>query len=432
MSPAIRTCVVLAATLLVLPTACADPAPGGGDVVVADSAGVRIVSHPAVSFEEGAQAWAVGREPDLVIGDVTGDGPYLFDRIMGVERLGDGRWAVADMGSSEIRYFDAQGTHLASAGRQGEGPGEFRQVMGLIRLGGDTLAVDDGRAFVHLLDGDGAFVGRFAHEGGFGGPSTMPVGALADGSVVTSSTPAFPQRLTEPWTLASTWHRASVATGPGSGSVRLELADTIGTWEVLQFVPGWRESTQAVQLQAPVRAGLQRDGLVVADPMRFEVRRYDAEGVLRTVVRFDWDPVQVTPDLIETRRNEFVDAPGEGGGPVPPQLRQQRQDIAETWTFAPHLPAFSDMHVDGRDHVWLREYVANEATAGSWVRTPLAPIRWIVLDPEGRWVARVRTPEGFAPLVFGDELIGGLYRDELGVEQVRVYRMERTGNPGEA
>ena len=51
--------------------------------------------------------------------------------------------------------------------------------------------------------------------------------------------------------------------------------------------------------------------------------------------------------------------------------------------------------------------------------------QWLVFGPEGELRATLRTPTGFRPhLVRGDTLLG-VYTDELGVESVRAYRMER-------
>ncbi len=70
-------------------------------------------------------------EPILDIGVLEGDRFYQFDQIVGGKRLSDGRIAVANAGSLELRYYDAEGKHLFSTGREGGGPGEFGGMMSL-------------------------------------------------------------------------------------------------------------------------------------------------------------------------------------------------------------------------------------------------------------------------------------------------------------
>jgi len=70
---------------------------------------------------------------------------------------------VLDGGSSQLRFFDAQGRFLFSAGSRGEGPGEFRNPTRLRRTPGDSLQVWDailGR--LSFFDLQGAFLGSTA------------------------------------------------------------------------------------------------------------------------------------------------------------------------------------------------------------------------------------------------------------------------------
>jgi hypothetical protein len=48
-----------------------------------------------------------------------------------------------------------------------------------------------------------------------------------------------------------------------------------------------------------------------------------------------------------------------------------------------------------------------------------------VFDTDGRLLGDVPMPPGFTPLWIGDDLVAGVQRDDLGVERVRVYRIER-------
>src|SRR5690606_16568229 len=74
--------------------------------------------------------------------------------------LADGRVVIAVMGSSVLRFFDASGRFVRSAGRNGGGPGEFRQIMALYRMRGDTLAVNDNLTEIDWSAPDGRSIRR--------------------------------------------------------------------------------------------------------------------------------------------------------------------------------------------------------------------------------------------------------------------------------
>ena len=76
----------------------------GGAQTVRDSAGVTIVESEDSSWSDG-EAWTVSGVPSLSLGAVDGDHQYLFSEVEAVVLLSDGRLAVADRGSNEIRLF---------------------------------------------------------------------------------------------------------------------------------------------------------------------------------------------------------------------------------------------------------------------------------------------------------------------------------------
>lgn len=89
-----------------------------------------------------AESWTLGA-PGVEIGTVEGEPAYLLHQVVDAIRLADGRIAVLNAGSHEVRLYGADGTHLRSIGREGDGPGEFRRPARLRHRGGDTVAVVD-------------------------------------------------------------------------------------------------------------------------------------------------------------------------------------------------------------------------------------------------------------------------------------------------
>jgi len=109
---------------------------------VRDSAGVTIVENAAPQWPAG-EGWRLSPKPTLDIGAMGGELEYQFFQIAGAVRMPDGRLAVADRGSGEIRFFDGAGRYLSATGQKGEGPGEFQDLFFLRKIRGDSLMVYD-------------------------------------------------------------------------------------------------------------------------------------------------------------------------------------------------------------------------------------------------------------------------------------------------
>jgi len=141
----LRLAACLACTLILAACAAED---GGGALHVdsyvstRDSAGHIIVESTAPAWSEDSR-WSVAAVPLIRIGAVEGDPAAEFTRIIRLFLLHDGGVAVADFGPHEVRYFDAAGRHVATAGGQGGGPGEFGRLREVLRGRGDTLVVHD-------------------------------------------------------------------------------------------------------------------------------------------------------------------------------------------------------------------------------------------------------------------------------------------------
>lgn len=87
--------------------------------------------------------WSLAPQPEVEIGVVEGEEPYLLHDVAGAVELEDGRIVVLNAGSHEVRIYDGEGRHLRSLGREGDGPGEFRGPARLRHVGGDTVEVVD-------------------------------------------------------------------------------------------------------------------------------------------------------------------------------------------------------------------------------------------------------------------------------------------------
>src|SRR5688572_24932772 len=53
------------------------------------------------------RTWTVATSPVVSIGEVEGAQEYMFSQVVGAVRLSDGRFAVANGGSNELRVYDS-------------------------------------------------------------------------------------------------------------------------------------------------------------------------------------------------------------------------------------------------------------------------------------------------------------------------------------
>jgi hypothetical protein len=169
-------------------TLAASPAPFVGSVgaqTVRDSAGVRVVLYAASARP--AQRWSLDPKPLLEIGGADARGVTEFTEIRGVVRLSDGRVAVANGATNEIRIFDSTGAFQGTAGRAGSGPGEFRRLLRLFRFG-EYLAGVDGDTRVQVFSAEGRLVRSLQPVRLEGMRNPQRVGVLTDGGTVLFAT----------------------------------------------------------------------------------------------------------------------------------------------------------------------------------------------------------------------------------------------------
>jgi len=129
---------VLAVPVLTAIACAGDSAPSESTTTIRDSTGITIVENSAPKWTE-TDAWTLGPTPTLRIGGLDGAPEYELFRVAGARRLDDGRIVIANSGTHELRFYDADGTYLQSVGREGDGPGEFRRLRLITAYGSDHL-----------------------------------------------------------------------------------------------------------------------------------------------------------------------------------------------------------------------------------------------------------------------------------------------------
>ena len=372
-------------------------------------------------------SFRVSELPRLQIGSVDGDESSFF-RIADVTRLQDGRFLVANAGSGELKFFDPRGGFLRSFGRRGEGPGEFRNLKKVVEWeSGGIAAFDVGLGRVTVLSGDGELERTYdvTRKLGEAGISTDIFGFLPNGNLVglrevggegtevvygtSERRLIFKSPIVQP-VLIDTAGRAIPFGRPMPGDEVLS--------EVESSMVGGRIGLSGVgQVPFPflksAMVAVRGDLIAVGQTSRaLPIFLYSSRG--RTIAGFGRAPVRT-----EDRRTQesWVDewltdtaAPGERR-----EWRQLYKAFISSTSAPATIPAFRSLFVQAGEKIWAEVY---DPTV-----TEDASSRWDVFAPTGRlsdvWTAVL--PPRFRPHEIGSDYVLGVWKDELGIEYVRVY-----------
>lgn len=397
-----RAAALVAASLL---AACGDERAAADALTVTtqDSAGISITTVSGLAGAE-LPAWPLSDEPLVTIGGDADEEAHQLHQLSGATRLADGRIAVANGGSHEIRFFAADGRHLATTGGKGGGPGEFEMLGWIGRFAGDSLLAYDWttrRLTAYGPAGDPAGSTTLAFQAGLRSPEA--VGALDDGQVV--ARPGFDRQF-------------------GQGERRDTLpvllyrrdggqADTLGVW------PGTeRFFLRTPQMAAHRGVGFGRDVFVAAGGSRIvvgasdqhQVTLHDATGAVERIVRVAGEAEPVPATAVEEWRNTIRESFERLPPPLSTGLDASAVPARTTY------PAFAGLAVDPAGGYWVRDYP----------RAYTDPARWTVFAADGTPLARVTLPDGAELLEVGADHVLTRSRDAQDVERIEFHALRRT------
>jgi hypothetical protein len=356
--------------------------------------------------------WQVSAEPVLVIGaDETRAGHQLYD-VRSALRLADGRIVVVNGGSSEIRYYAQDGTYQMAVGGQGRGPMEFERIANVARAQGDTIVV---------LTGDPA------------------VAWVADGRVVRKV----------PFNRAALRVPCRIDESPGilsDGSQLLHLEDNPGGAGCRPLASDFHQKTTLVARFAAdttpmdsigVFPGTDRDG----DRYALFGRRLAAAASLGrifagetggdTVGVFSYDGEHLATLRVPLERAPIPESV-RSWQPEPRRMPDGTVVPIAPYTIPERYPRFGRLLVDLAGNLWVMRYPASATPFGSYILEGIRGVRyltagaeWTVIAPDGAALATVRTPPGFHVYEIGEDYILGVGLNELDVQSVRMYALER-------
>ena len=372
---------------------------------VRDSVGITIVENSRVPQTD-AGGWRVDPEPILTIGTVSGDPNYQMFTVNGALRLPDGRIVVANDGSQDLRIYDADGVYQSSIGGHGSGPGEFNSIWYLGRYGGDTLIVLDGylRRISYLHPDDG-FIRSTPTDQELG-LILIAQGNLADGRIVSGGGPIWGGPV-EPQQGFSRDRTRFLVVG-SDGSLEQDLGEFPGAEIYFRSNENEAEVVMVPFSKAPAGAAWG-DLIYVGISDSYQILVYDSGGDLLRIIRLEQDPLPVTSEDTETYIQERVEQVVDAG---------ERRRMEEVYRAPPPLdrmPAYRVFRTDVLGNLWVEEY----RRPGDDIPT------WTVFDPEGAVLGRVSLPAGLSVREIGEDYVLGVYTDDLDVEYVQMYRLER-------
>lgn len=280
------------------------------------------------------------------IGVVDGDQEYQFFRITGAVRLTSGALVIANSGTRELRFYDADGTYSRRVGGFGGGPGEFRDLKGVFRLGGDTLMAYDMAGRKSFFNTSGQFltsenvvmsadrfpmdVWMYRHNWVEGVPATLNARRTAAAALDRLPRPSVSPRyrfarIDEGGNLwvgserarDGSWQTWSVYTPDGVPLTRVRVPDrfrilgiesdaVLGVWRDgndVEFVRVYALSLPDAPEPTPVVADEPSNAPLAEDSVSLATLARDARSLLRNMVtaqeRFFYDHLRYTADVTE-------------------------------------------------------------------------------------------------------------------------------------
>ena len=392
--------------------------------LVRDSAGIRIVENEQ-PVEGSRLGWEIGPRPAVTIGAVEAVDDFQLHLVDDAMKLPDGRIVVANGSSHQLLIFDEDGSYLTAWGQKGEGPGDFGGEHGANAYGsrlfwmepwpGDSIAVCHGTYSLGL-----ELLSIFDRNGRYARTLNLARDAsnsrcrdlLDTGSIIAS-------RSLQEWSgyPPTGIHRYDMGFSllDADGSVLAELGSRRGAEEFYYLDEAAFPPVSFWMFDPPFQQTVVweawGDLAIVSPTDRYEIRAYGFDGSAVRIVRLDQDVRVPTQEHLDAFRADYV-APVDD-----PDFRKLLNTVVDALPLPPAFPALAAIEVDALGYLWVREYnpPGEEAT----------PPLWTVFDSDGIVQGFVETPPGLVIYEIGADYLLGKVRDELRVEFVQLWSLDR-------
>jgi hypothetical protein len=295
-------------------------------------------------------------------------------------------------------------------GGPGQGPGEFRSLGSVHAVGEDTLLVfDRGLRRLSTFLASGELLSTVDLGGvTYGATNDLAfledVAPLGGGALVGREGGDFSGQAGRPGLTRDTTHFLAVE-GNGGGARLLDRVP--GAWTLRREVAG-RRMFMLQPMTAPPGWSTRGDTLYIAPGEWAEVRVVGQEGVHRILRR------SVAPRALEAADRLAWE---EGMLRLSPEGdRDEARKLLEELELPQRLPFYRNLLVDPDGHVWAERFESPGLGPG---------VEWDIYHPDGRYLGAVATPSNLAIHEVGLDHVLGIWADDLGVQRVRVHRLER-------
>lgn len=368
---------------------------------VTDSAGIQLVHNPARGLWRPGEEWRF--DEDLRIGRVEGAPELQFGEIIGLDVDPDGNIYILDRQAQQLRVFSPVGEHLRTLGGPGAGPGELSPHTQAVIVGTARVArvIDPGNARVTRFGPGGDYIGEFRDD--VTGGAAIRWDANASGQLVAQLRGLSGQGL---------------EAHPGGDPLVIYDSDGAEV-DTLCVLPNVRAAEMTIFGPEPLW-DLSPHLLVTAATTMYRLDIRDGNGrAIRVITReVERRPVGEADRLLHRRMisRQFV----EGFGMAPGSAAR----IVDRLPFADFYPAIASVILGPRGSIMAqRVHTASDPGAGSADFQPNAmgvvgAREWDVFDDRGRYLGAVTFPARFEPLTVVNDLIYGIWRNELDVQFV--------------
>lgn len=365
-----------------------------------DSVGIPgIPSIESVDPEWGEGRMVLSPDPVVEIGASQPDGTPTFAGLASVRFLESGKIGASDSQANQILVFDPAGAHLATLGRSGQGPGEFQNLARVYPYPGDSVAGFDFGLNRTQIFPVGSGESR-ALPGVHDNVRAPVLGVLQSGSLT-----AY-QLVRRPGVTVGSWDSTRVILVDRTGAPSSEVARVAASPS-----PPGPDQTEIVLVPRSFLAAAA-DGFYWARSDRYEIFKFDSLGTPQFVIRRAIEPERVGAREEAEYRAGTIEGARRVSGDHGARSFEARLRNA---VFAPTRPLFGHAFVDHNQRLWVSEL--------PWPSRFEAPRRWIVFSPGGRWLGDIEAPEGVTLHDARDDRVLGLWKDELDLDHVRVYRL---------
>lgn len=395
--------------------ACSSEAPEA-TYTVRDSAGVKIVESHSPEWGGANEGWTISEEPLLQIGTRDGDEALQFFRVTDAIRISEHKFAILNAGTHTVRIVDDDGRLVTEFGGPGDGPGEFRSLSSIHRLSGDSLLVWDGRrSTASYFD----IHGNFIRSEDLVAPGSTVIAGVYPGRgrgfvVQTHSGPMT--------------HLGDRGVGVYRDPSPLLLAgedgalrDTIGMFasnETAVMSIAGQDAVGATPFAKATQVERIGAWMIVGTADAMEVSFIDEQGNLKAIFRVLDTDLTVRDEDREWYRARMTEAAAVEMGTTP-QAQQMLALVLDAMVFPETRAAYSDLKFDPSGAIWLKtgRHLPPIATSREWT---------VFAADTGALLGTVNLPDRFEAFEFGRDYVLGVWKDEMDVEFVRIYAIEKT------